>query len=236
MPNTMFHKIKKIASGGQLTKVREAWIFKNGEFHKVWSGASEVSYYDGNTLLGTAEVDEGEDVLHPSINTTKSGYTLYGWATAKGSENRVESLTATGDPMVLYAIYIANSITVAQNDRILDSKYVSGALTASTTAHWNTTNASAGFTINLGKYQNAQINARVDTASNDTGNLNVGGGSVDGANIIDWLQSGRSASKTFNIGNGGHSLGVWAVAYDDYRQTCWIHTQWITLSNPIAWT
>jgi len=234
MPN-MFHKIKKIASGGQLTKVREGYYFKNGEFHKVWSGASEVSYYDGDTLLGVEEVDEGEDVLHPSVDTTKSGYTLYGWAIAKGTEERVESLTATGDPMVLYAIYVVNSITVAQNDRILDSKYVSGALTASATANWNTANSSAGFTINLGKYQNAQINARVDTASNDTGNLNVGGGSVDGASIIDWLQSGRSASKTFNIGNGSHSLGVWATAYDDYRQTCWIHTQWITLSNPIAW-
>lgn len=234
MPNK-FHKIKKIASGEQLTKVREAWIFKNGEFHKVWSGASEVSYYDGDTLLGTAEVDEGEDVLHPSIDTTKSGYTLYGWATRRNIEERVESLNATGDPMVLYAIYIANSITVAQSDRILDSKYVSGALTVSTTATWNTTTASAGFTINLGKYQNAQINARVDTASNDTGNLTVGGGNVDGVGITDWLQSGRSASKTFNIGNGGHSLGVWAVSYEDYRQTCWIHTQWITLSNPIAW-
>lgn len=235
MPNTMFHKIKKIASGGQLTKVREAWIFKNGEFQKVWSGASEVSYYDGNTLLGTVEVDEGEDVLHPSINTTKSGYTLYGWATTKGSETRVTSLLATGDPMTLYAIYLPNSITVAQNDRILDANYISGSLTASVTAHWNTSYSSVSFTLNTGKYQDAQINARLDTASMGTGQLGVGEGYVDGRSLADSITGGSSVNKTFNIGSGNHSLRVGATAYDDYRQTCWIHTQWITLSNPIAW-
>lgn len=48
--------IKKIALGNDI----------------VWSGASLVSYYDGSTLLGQREVDEGQDVLRPSGLTAQN--------------------------------------------------------------------------------------------------------------------------------------------------------------------
>lgn len=48
--------IKKIALGNDI----------------VWSGASLVSYYDGSTLLGQREVDEGLDVLRPSGLTAQN--------------------------------------------------------------------------------------------------------------------------------------------------------------------
>lgn len=244
MPN-MFHRIKKIASGRYLTKIKEAYIFQNGEFHKVWSGASEVSYYDGDTLLGTEDVDEGEDVLHPSINTSKSGYTLYGWTTVKGSENRTTSLLATGEPMSVYAIYLPNTLRVAScalaNDGYwtdysnvyMNAKYVSGGIVASAQqaaygySHSVYVNASASCTLNLGKYQSALINYR-----NVTGNGSGFNPKFDGIGI----GNNTSGSITVNTQSSSHSVFAdgWAEAGSWISAITAITD--ITLSNPIAWS
>lgn len=78
---------------------------------KVWSGATLVSYYDGTTLLGRLEYDEGLDVLHPPISTKKNGYTLIGWAKTNRGQ-KVTSLKAAGDSMSVYAIYLPNILTI----------------------------------------------------------------------------------------------------------------------------
>ena len=240
----MFHKIRKIARGRYLTKVKEGWIFKDGEFQKVWSGASEVSYYDGDVLLGTEEVDEGEDVLHPSISTTKSGYTLYGWATSKTATERITSLLATGEPMKVYAIYLPNSLRVAgcslstgswtdYSNVYVDSKYISGGIVASAQvatygwSHGTSTNASASFTLNLGKYQSGKITAR-----NVTGN---------GSNFdmrLDNVQFTNNTSKaiTVNTKSTNHNVYAGGYAAADSWCSCITAITDITLSNPIAWT
>ena len=97
----------------------------------------KVSYYDGSTLLGTKRYSRGRDVLHPSLTMpTKSGYTFIGWATTNSEDDWVGTLVATNEPITLYAIYIANSITVVSNGSNLNSKYVSGTFSAWTDPHW----------------------------------------------------------------------------------------------------
>lgn len=235
-----FHRIKKIASGRHFTKIKEGWVFKNGEFQKVWSGASEVSYYDGDTLLGTEEVDEGEDVLHPSINTAKSGYTLYGWATTKGSETRVTSLLATGEPMTVYAIYLPNNLVVASgsvvgglwtsySQGIKNAKYISGGLgcTADRAGYYiggGWANASTSFNLTLGVYRNATI----------AWGVAEGQGSfhafyVDGANV------GYSAGSKQVTSDGTHTLATEGNTSNDSWTSTTIGITNITLSNPIAW-
>ena len=242
MPN-MFHKIKKIASGGQLTKVKEAYVFKDGEFQKVWSGASEVSYYDGDTLLGTEEVDEGEDVLHPSINTAKSGYTLYGWATSKTATERVESLNATGEPMRVYAIYTPNSILVAKSRRytadsvkvdVWNTDYMSGSAYVNVTTYGGPDTAYTTFTINLGRYQNSSVKIwayrySIDDQGygHDDPNSNI---TVDGV-------SKRTGDVLTNT-SGTHTMGAlawtnWGNGERFVRMNGGLAE--VILSNPIAW-
>ena len=240
MPNK-FHRIKKIASGRHFTKIKEGWVFKDGVFQKVWSGASEVSYYDGNTLLGIEEVDEGEDVLHPSIDTTKSGYTLYGWTTVKGSDERVTSLLATGEPMTVYAIYLPNTLTVFSGDRIgtkfdfsiKNTKYVNGgfiavAARAAYIIGAGPSDGSASFSITLNAYQQASV----------TGRGNAGGYGItsdehayyDGTDYVD-----ANFNRTHTV-SGEHLLS--AHGHADNNQALLDVAIWIkniTLSNPIAW-
>lgn len=236
-----FHKIKKIASGRNLTKVKEGWVFKDGIFQKVWSGASEVSYYDGDTLLGTEEVDEGEDVLHPSINTTKSGYTLYGWATTKGSETRVTSLLATGEPMTVYAVYLPNTLTVFSGDRVNGSysvyskndKYVSGGFIASATratyyVGGGSADASASFSINLGVYQQANVSGR--------GTVGGYGDTYNEHSYYDGSEYTETYFSRTHTASGAHSLSAHGDSSGNQSYldvAIWIRS--ITLSNPIAW-
>lgn len=241
MANVNFHKIKKVAVGQQLTKIKGAYIWDGTDFVRVWSGASQVSYYDGNTLLGTIEVDEGEDVLHPSLDTTKSGYTLYGWATSKSSNNRVELLTATGDPIALYAIYLPNTIVVATGTVTnssgwvnyiagqVNSAYVSGGLAASAqrAAYYGgagSAEGSAVFTVTLGRYQNGTIKW-----SYATGNGDNQVGKVDGIEV-----SSGYGSKSINA-SGSHTLYTKGTASDGSWTSTVVGITNITLSNPIAW-
>lgn len=155
---------------GEFKKLRKAWYFKNGEFHQVWSGASEVSYYDGDTFLGMREVDEGESVLHPDIDTSKEGYTLVAWKSSVYGDP-LDELLATGEPMTVYAIYVPNTITVARGTVTLDrytlslqnSEYVTGVLgnhDARASYYVGPAWISSGFNveIKMGFYQNGTLN------------------------------------------------------------------------------
>ena len=247
MANPNFHKIKKIAIGRQLTKVKYAYIWKNGQFERVWSGASEVSYYDGDTLLGMEEVDDGADALHPSVDTTKSGYTLYGWSTKKNptTDDRVTTYLADGDPKTLYAIYVPNSIVVASGyiasfnsfaTSKWDSKYVSGSNALHLERTWSSEEQTATFSLNKGVYQNASVTVSDYYGNQDTGNLNVGSARFDGTLLSDWNTHGSSHSKTFNnVANGSHSLQLYVISYDYYKQDAIMGVTNITLSNPEAW-
>lgn len=226
---------------GEFKKLRKAWYFKNGEFHQVWSGASEVSYYDGNTLLGVEEVDEGEDVLHPSLDTSKTGYTLVGWKDAYYGD-QVTELTATGEPMALYAMYLPNTLTVASgyfqwdgygamvtyyNTR-WDSEYLSGSPCANAEQWYRegSFNASAIFTLNKKFYQTATARVGNEVRASS------GSGKFDGINIS------RGTSITRTINNGTHTL--YAEGYGGEGTGTWYISRTgvlsIELSNPTPWT
>lgn len=72
---------------------------------KVWSGASLVTYYNGSTLLGTVEIDEGNTVLEPSYHPRKTNKFLIGWNTNPSATEPLEELVADGEPITLYAIF-----------------------------------------------------------------------------------------------------------------------------------
>lgn len=200
---------------------------------KVWSGASLVSYYDGATLMGTEEVEEGEDVLHPSFSTSKSGYTLYGWTTMSGSTERVEALTANGEPMILYAIYIINSLIVVDAGTILQPQYVSGNCKISQQIKYQNNTWGAGFSLDKKKYQSGTIVAKAGFPNAGTGNLEVGRASLDGVQFVS-AEGGGSGSRNIAANNGSHSLSLFLISYGDYVQTGNVFVT-ITLTNPIAW-
>lgn len=210
----------------------------------IWAGASEVSYYDGNTLLGTEEVDEGDDVLHPSFSTSKLGYTLYGWTQTSGSTTRVTSLTATGEPMTLYAIYTPNTVTAVSNGTITDAEYVSGNVSATAIGNYNQSTASASFNLSKGRYQTATCTVYAEFDNHNTANLDLGDVTFNGVNVlgydtdgwISWDQGNTSGSQVYNINEGTHTLFVRAIAYNDYSQRGDISVSSLVLSNPIEWT
>lgn len=68
--STNLDGIKHVALGN--TAIKKIGFFSNNVMDVVWSGASLVSYYDGATLLGQREVDEGQDVLRPSGLTAQN--------------------------------------------------------------------------------------------------------------------------------------------------------------------
>lgn len=242
MPNPNFHKIKKVAVNRYLTKVKGAYVWQDGEFQRVWSGASEVSYYDGDTLLGTIEVDDGEDVLHPPIETTKGGYTLYGWATAKGSQTRVTSLNADGNPISLYAIYLPNTVTIVSATLTADAAHnpVYSVHTHDTryidvikveASRWYSTgqfSGSVAFTLNKGLYQTC-------TGTVAERNRDAGYGEIDGYRFAG-AEDDSSGAMGVTLAEGRHTLRVegwchhsdsWAIAFVGFTN--------LVLSNPIAW-
>ena len=161
--------LKKMIYNSQKVK---KWIH-NGV--KVWSGATVVYYYSGSTLLGTVEVDEGNDVLRPSgISTAKSGYTMIGWATSNSESSIVTSLKASGETMTLYAIYLPNSYTAVSASHSLgggssislqDTKYISGSIFCSAGLNDSyvspgTKTASASWTVNLNRNRSVTITAQ----------------------------------------------------------------------------
>jgi len=213
----------------------KALMFGNS---KVWSGASVVSYYDGDTLLGTEEVDEGSDVLHPNISTSKSGYTLVGWTY---NDENVTSLVASGEPMTIKAVYVANSITIASgylNDwgwngsqfvpyyvqSVWNTDYISGSAIAWDGGYWRQLKATSNFTLNKGYYQTASASFNYGGAKYGEYYSGAPYYAIDGVKTT-------SAS----LDNGNHSLYVYQ-AIDDEKISIAFYITSITLSNPIAWT
>lgn len=218
-------KIKHMSffKNGSHNRVRNGWVYKNGAYIHVWSGASVVHYYDNTTLLGTEEVDEGEDVLHPSIDTTKSNYTLVGWSTEPNDLNKqVTSLVATGEEMNLYALYLPNT------------RVTSNVCPLSVEATWSDKWAYGSFNVDMGKYQSGSITAYVSFSSHGTGELRVGYGQLDGVTFGE-SQGGGSGSRTIPASNGTHSLAVYVVSYNNYSQYGSASVI-VTLTNPRAWT
>jgi len=205
---------------------------------KIWSGASVVSYYDGTTLLGTEEIDEGSDVLHPSISTSKEGYTLVGWE--YNGEN-VTSLVATGEPMTIKTVYVANSITIASGSlngwtwngsvfyptyvtSVWNTNYISGSAIAWDGGYWTQLSATSNFTLNKGYYQTASASFSYDGAKYGEYYSGAPTYRIDGVSTL---------SKSLD--NGSHSLYVFQ-AIDDEKVSVAFFIRSITLSNPTPWT
>lgn len=210
---------------------------------KVWSGASLVSYYDGATLIGTEEVEEGEDVLHPSFSTSKSGYTLYGWRLSNNDTDRIETLTATGEPMTIYAYYLPNSNVIASGyisgnsfvQSVWNPNYLSGQSALSTYVAWNNKTVSGSFSLNKGRYGTASVTVSDYFENKGTGNLGVGEARFDGTLIGSPIEGGSRHSKTFTVNAGSHSLSLYVISYGDYTQSGVMGVTNITLTNPQAW-
>lgn len=201
-------------------------------------GGAKITYYDNTTELGYENVPTGQDVLHPSITVpTKSGKTFIGWSTTTSENNWVSELTANGQPMSLYAIYLDNTKTVASNGTITDAKFVTGDVYLRVGAPWSTRTGSASFTLSKGRYATATCVMYAVFDNHNTGNLDVGDVTFDGdAFLGTWITGGQSGSKTYTINNGSHSLFVRAQAYDNYYQYGDLQVNSLVLSDPIAWT
>lgn len=206
---------------------------------KEYSSGSIVSYYDENTLLGTEEVEEGLDVLHPDIDTSKTGYTLVGWGTSTDLSSMVRTMTATGDDITLYALYLPNSLLVATGSVTnsaghtsysgdsLSAAYISGALgctaeRAGYIAGAGSCSASAIFTVKLGMYKKATISWNVATGMGDNQWF-----SVDGIDT-------SSGSKVVTV-DGSHTLQTGGSTPGNSWNSCTIGITNITLSEPKEW-
>ena len=186
---------------------------------KLYSSGSAVSYYDGATLIGTLDVDEGLDVLHPDLPLSKEGYTLVGW---QYNDERVETLAADGEAMTLYAIYLPNTLVVAQGDvgtvwytpQIKDERYISGSIGSEKKVSSGNDFVSCTFTVDPGMYQTVSGTTRVN-------------GSGSG-----WHQSDVTPSIT----SGGTYTVSSIFVGNNGTYTCVVGVNQITLSNPRAWT
>lgn len=105
-------KISKVFMGN--TKIKK--IFYGTDL--VFSGGTAVSYYKGNTLLGTEEVDEGETALSPSSAITSklnpgTDNFFAGWSLTDGGEV-VKTLNGNDDieTINLYAVIIPKVLTI----------------------------------------------------------------------------------------------------------------------------
>lgn len=249
-------KIKHISfcQNGEMKKIKRVWYYHNGVYRQVWTGASTVSYYDGDTLLGTEEVDEGDSILHPqTIDTTKTGYTLYGWKASASDTTRLDEMLATGEPISVYAYYVPNTLDVLvasfgnwsydsggwhmpYSVSVRNAKYITGGTDAFVSAPWSTRESSTSFYLALNEYQSANVTVQGKYCPNDTGNLNVGQTYFDGDGLSSWNLSGSTASKAYsNVKTGNHSIRVVAIAYGDYWQAVAGGVTRIRLINPTPW-
>lgn len=194
---------------------------------KLYSSGSAVSYYDGATLIGTLDVDEGLDVLHPDLPLNKDGYTLVGW---QYNEERVATLAANGDNMALYAVYLPNTLVVYQEGSIHDANYTSGSYRATATGNWNSASDTANFNVNFKDYQNGAINCYFTM-----GGVGFGAYYVNGVQNI--VYSGTTSIPNIDgiIHNGANSIGADAYAGSGTLGVS-MTVRRITLSNPRAWT
>lgn len=236
--STGLSKIRKGLFSTGLTKIKAGYMYESGEWNKVWSFGSEVSYYDDDTLIGKEDVDEGRDVLHPSLTMpAKENYTFCGWTLENGTYDKVTELVATGQPMTLYAMYLPNSINVVSNSRyVTGSTYTSHAETPAYTGHASLDSA-VSFTLNMREYRSNTITVVAQ---------NIYSGHVDndqpwGYGMLDSYEIPKNSSRSYsNIANGTHTVKtVGSTANEsEARNTqelrCYVSS--LVLSNPVAWT
>ena len=235
-------KVKHISfyHNGEMKKIKRVWQYHNGVYRQVWTGASTVSYYDGNTLLGTEEVDEGNDVLRPqTIDTTKTGYTLYGWKASPDDSARLEQLLADGEPINLYAYYVPNTIVVASGtvsgsmgytnytENSKNAFYVAGGLGVTANRFYSAGDAEAraNFTLNLNEYRQGTIEYWYYT-----------GLGTDQEGWFDNVMVRQTQNTKLVTTNGEHTLYArgHCVANDSWTSTT-LGVVSITLSDPIEW-
>ena len=208
---------------------------------KANGGGAKITYYDNTTELGYEYVASGQDVLHPSITMpTKSGKTFIGWSTTTSENNWVGTLTANGQPMNLYAIYVPNALTVASGSvtdphglgwasysGTYNSKYISGSIgcTADRAGYYigaGDATASASFSIIFNEYQNATLSWAIGEGAGSSHDWIFDGVSTSGG-------SKSTTSSVHSMSTSGHCSG------SDSTSTS-IGITSITLSNPRAWT
>ena len=79
----------------------------------VFSAGAEVTYIvDG--VSHVEEVEDGQSCLSPTsfATPTKSNYTFLGWNTDQKATTALTECTMNGEPITLYAIWMANTISV----------------------------------------------------------------------------------------------------------------------------
>lgn len=187
-----------------------------------------VSYYNGTSLIGSREYDEGTDVLRPGFSPTKSGYTFVGWSKTKNG-TRVTSLTASGESMTLYAVFAINSLNVASGHLengptwiidSIDSAYVTGDLIHVNESYGESSEKTTYFTVTKGIYSTAKIT--------------FGGASAD--NVLTFRMDGvdRVADTAYTISAGRHSIYSHVFPNDHYERKL-IGVKSLILSNPTKW-
>lgn len=244
-------KIRHISlyKDGEFKKIRNAYLYKDGIYQRVWTGASIVTYYDGENIMGVEDVDEGADALHPPFSTAKEGYTLYGWKLAPNDKSRVEQKLGTGEPFSLYAYYVPNTLTVLTGSlsdwyyyhninysRTINPDYISGTTFLKLSREWSSEERNVSFYLALNEYQNADVSLQAKYMPNDTGNLSVGNAKFDGQQWSSWNTSGTVNGHTFTgVKGGNHSVYLYVISYNYYDQVNAVGVTNITLKNPIAW-
>ncbi len=238
------NKIKHISfyHNGEMKKIKRVWQYHNGVYRQVWTGASTVNYYDGDTLLGTEEIDENEDVLRPTtIDTSKAGYTLYGWKASPDAKSRIERLVADGEAISLYAYYVPNTLVIASGTinsygwciytaGVWDANYINGSAFASAGragyyVGGGEAVASGSFYIALNEYQKASISYRC-----------ASGNGEDISYQFDGINRNSGDYTTIVTRSGSHSMYTRGVTSYDSWTSSMVGITNITLSNPIAWT
>lgn len=239
-------KIRHISlyKDGEFKKIRNAYLYKDGIYQRVWTGASIVTYYDGEDIMGVEEVDEGADALHPSFSTAKAGYTLYGWKLAPDDQSRVEQKLATGEPFSLYAYYVPNTIVICASSRsgsgatvsIWNPRYINGSAWVKSESYGQSIVQTASFYIALNEYQNSTIRLWTHEYTIDeqgyghdyTGSMGIDSYNTtqyhDGDVLYNW-----SGNHTMRI----HAFPNWGNGERFMRSTGGLAN--VTLSNPIAW-
>lgn len=197
---------------------------------KVFSSGTVVSYYNGSSLIGTKEYNEGADVLKPGYSPTKSGYTFIGWSTSKNG-SRLETLTAGSEPITLYAVFAINSLTAVEGHLaagptwVIDSSnpaIVSGTIVHSNESYGDSSENTTYFTVNKGVYSTAKI---------VFGGIDWNGDSVllfklDGVNCV--------ADTEYTISGGQHSVYTHVFPNDHYERKL-VGIKSLVLSNPTKW-